>query len=215
MNDHLPDAARLDDDAFVAALAGLGDDLEAAVAQQIATRRNTGDATRHLLHVTDTQEEPMSDHITTPATPANAVTDLAGARAGSRRTRWIVAGATGAVLALGGVAAAAAGVFSTDTVERGMPGGSAIFEGTEPSCTTTDDVVFDCTLAHAPTVEVQLDYTGSAELIVDDTSHISGGCRGVDVEGLHWTCYVGERAVEEQILAEDLLGQLSLGPGHG
>ena len=96
-----------------------------------------------------------------------------------------------------------------------MPGGSAIFIDTDPSCTTTDGVVFDCVLAHAPTVDMLSDYTGTLELIVDDTSHISGGCRGLDADGLHWTCFAGQRAVDEGILAQDLLGQASFGPGRG
>ena len=147
------------------------------------------------------------------STPADASDDLAMAR--RRRTRrWIVAGAAGAVLAVGGVAAAT-GVFSTDTVERGMPGGSVLFQGTDPSCTTTDDVVFDCTLAHAPTEEVLGDYTGAAEVIVDETSHVNGGCRSIDAEGLRWTCFVGQRAVDEAIISQDFLGELTLGPGRG
>ena len=236
MNDRSqPTGAGSPDDDFGAALARLGDQLEGAVANQIAARRNSTAVARHLLHVadvdvadrsvadipvasdvTDIEEGPMSDptSATPTTTPIGATTDDLGARRRGGRRRWIVAGAAGAVLAIGGVAAAA-GVFSTDAVEHGMPGGSAIFTGTQPTCTTEDDVVFDCTLAHAPTVEVLDDYTGSAQLIVDETSHINGGCRGVDAEGLHWTCYVGQRAVDEAILSQDLLGQVSLGPSYG
>ena len=219
MNDHR--SANGDDasaeagvpDEFAVALAGLGDELERAVARQIDARRNTGEPAGHLLHVAASditiEEDPMAD--TTPGAPA---ADLDAARRRSRR-RWIVAGTAGAVLAISGAAAAATGVFSTDSVERGMPGGSAIFTGTEATCTTDDDVVFDCTLDHAPTVEVLDDYTGSGQLIVDDSLHINGGCRGVDAEGLHWTCFVGQRAVDEGLLSQDLLGQLSLTPSHG
>jgi hypothetical protein len=96
-----------------------------------------------------------------------------------------------------------------------LPGGSMIFQGTNPSCSSTDGVVFDCTLASAPTAEVLGDYTGAAELFVDKDLNIAGGCRGQSADGLTWTCYLGQRAVDEEILAADLLGQNEPSPGRG
>ena len=145
-----------------------------------------------------------TDELTTPVRTAR-----------SRRSRRLVAvGAIGGALAIGGAAAAAAGVFSTDTVERGMPGGSVIFTDTDPTCTTSDGIVFDCTLAHAPTAEVLDDYTDAGELIVDDESASTVVAVVWTPRGMHWTCYIGERAVEEGILVADLLGQVS-GPTSG
>ena len=37
----------------------------------------------------------------------------------------------------------------------------------------------------------------SAELFVDKDLNIAGGCRGQSADGLKWTCYVGQRAVDE------------------
>jgi hypothetical protein len=208
---------------FAADLAALGDDLQAAVAREIAAsrpERNNPERSNHLLDVTYHHEEhPMTDTETTDTTPASdrpvVATTLAPTAGRSTRSRKLIAlGALGGALAIGG-AAAAAGVFSADTIERGMPGGSAIFAGTDPTCTTSDDVVFECTLAHPPTAEILVDHTDSAQLIVDDESRINGGCRGQDAEGLRWTCYVGDRAVEEGILVAELLGQQLSGPSHG
>ena len=132
-----------------------------------------------------------------------------------RRLRPLVAvGLLAGAIAVGGGVAAAAGVFSHETVERGMPGGSVIFTGTDPSCTTTDGIEFDCVLAHAPTAEVLDDYVGTTETIVDDGSIVNGACVGEDADGLHWTCYIGQRAVDEGLVGQDFLGQRS-GPSYG
>jgi hypothetical protein len=98
---------------------------------------------------------------------------------------------------------------------HGLPGGSVIFVGTDPTCTTDDHVVFECTLSSAPTEEVLGDYTDSAQLFTDADGDIAGGCRGRDREGLHWTCFAGDRAVDEEILVADLLGQHLDGPTRG
>jgi hypothetical protein len=120
-----------------------------------------------------------------------------------------------AVLGVGGAAAAAVSTMSTDDVTHGLPGGSMIFQGTNPSCSSSDGVVFRCTLASAPTAEVLGDYTNAAELFVDQDLNIAGGCRGESADGLAWTCYLGQRAVDEGILSADLLGQYSPSPGQG
>lgn len=177
------------------ALDDLGTRLRDAIEVSI---RNDSDADRH---VPDNQPLPEVLHMS--ETP-------------KKRRRLVIVGAAVGTLALcGGVAAAAISAMSNDTVERGLPGGSAIFEGTDPSCTTTDGEVFECTLASAPTVETLDDYTDSAQLFVDDAKNIAGGCRGTSADGLQWTCYVGDLAVEQQILSADLLGQYSPGPSHG
>lgn len=59
-----------------------------------------------------------------------------------------------------------------------MPAGSAIFEGTDPTCTAvTDGVEYRCVLASAPTEEVLDPYRGMKQLTVNlnDTT-MSGGC---------------------------------------
>jgi hypothetical protein len=70
-----------------------------------------------------------------------------------RPSRRAIAGAIGAVAVIGASAAAAAatGVFDSDEVERGMPNGATIFQGTVPECTEIEDgVVFRCHVPGGP-----------------------------------------------------------------
>jgi len=188
-------------------LTDLGDALESAVANDIAsnvaTNRNTSRGARHVSpdHTNVIEEDPM--HTSTQPS-----------RTRKRSRRIAVIGAV-AVLGIGGAAAAAVSTMSSDEVSQGLPGGSMIFQGTNPTCPSADNIVFQCTLASAPTEEVEDDYTNSAQLFVDSDLNIAGGCRGQSADGLHWTCYLGQRAVDEQILAADLLGQHEPAPGRG
>jgi hypothetical protein len=142
------------------------------------------------------------------------------ARSAARRRRLrsrvvaSVAVATG-VVAIAGTAAAT-GLFSASTVESGLPGGTSIFEGTQPSCTTTDGVVFDCKLASAPVPEWgPSGMQGAKEPFVDENNIVAGGCVGQDPQGLHWVCYAGQRAVDEHVLTPTALGQHVDGPTSG
>lgn len=192
-------------------LTAIGDALERAVALDIVAGRNTVAMGGHVPteHFNVIEEDPM---LATDQSPVHH-DDNRPQRA--RRSRRIVVVGALAVIGIGGAAAAAAVTMSSDDVSHGLPGGSMIFQGTNPSCTSGDGVVFDCTLASAPTEEVLDDYTDAAELFVDQNLDIAGGCRGRSADGLQWTCYVGQRAVAEQILAADLLGQHSATPGRG
>ncbi len=143
------------------------------------------------------------------------------ARRRARRRRRMTVGAITAVGVLGvsGAVAAATGLFTThEEVERGMPNGAMIFQGTTPTCTEVEPgIVFDCTLPDGPdsSVEQYGDYTNMAQALTDDTLHVSGGCRGQNADGTHWICYIGERAVEEQIIGPDFLGEYAPSPGVG
>ena len=125
-----------------------------------------------------------------------------------------------AVLALIGTGtAAAAGLFSPKQVAAGMPGGAVIFTGTHPTCVAGSAASsFDCTLATAPAPDGldaagSSDFTGTKEpLVVDGT--VAGGCIGTDAAGLTWECYVGQAAVDHEIVSQDFLGQPA-GPGRG
>jgi hypothetical protein len=196
-------------------LVQLGDRLEAAIARDISGQGNKSAEARHVLVIASTSKEdaPMTiDHLTDHAAPPVSETKR---RSTSRRARRIAVASGVAVVALAGGVAAAAYNMSSDEVSRGLPGGSLLFEGTNPSCTTSDGVVFECTLASSPTAEVLDNYQGAAELFVDSTLHIAGGCRGQSEDGLTWRCYLGKRAVEEGILTADLLGEYSPSPGRG
>ena len=103
-----------------------------------------------------------------------------------------------------------------DEVARNLPDSAVLFIGTAASCTEVEPgIVVDCQLDRSPSVENGTNYRQRAETLVDDGSVIVGGCRGQDVAGRHWKCYLGPRAVTESIIAPDLLGQPQPVPGRG
>jgi hypothetical protein len=127
-----------------------------------------------------------------------------------RRVALIVA--TLAVVTAG--TAAAAGLFSPKQVAAGMPAGAAIFDQTDPTCEVNPDgVSFRCTLASAPAPEVT-DFTGVKEVLAID-SVAAGGCIGLDSAGMTWDCYIGQDAVDMEIISQDFLGEPIFGPGRG
>ena len=142
-------------------------------------------------------------------------------------------------LAVGGGAAAAI-YLTPDEVATGMPGAAVIFTGTDPSCTTEDHVVFECTLSRPPISNVvegnvgrkepgadqpSVDepsgnaggegYADRKESFVDKSKKVAGGCIGQDEAGMHWLCYTGERAVEEGAIGPQLLGEYMPEPARG
>ena len=68
--------------------------------------------------------------------------------------------------------------------------------------------------AGAPAPEVA-DWKGTVEPTVDATKHVNGGCRALASDGLEWQCYLGQAAVDEQIVGRGFLGQYAPEPGHG
>lgn len=133
------------------------------------------------------------------------------ARRGRSIRRVAVAGALVALIATGTVAAAT--LLTPKQVAAGMPAGAVIFDGTHPTCTTdASGSVFHCTLASKPRPDVS-DFTGTKEVLVVD-GHVAGGCIGQDVAGMTWDCYVGQDAVDMEIISNDFLGEPA-GPGVG
>jgi hypothetical protein len=138
--------------------------------------------------------------------------ELRGSR---RRTRRLAALAAALAVTVPAVAYGAARLIDNGSVAASMPAGAAIFAGQTPTCVAvTDGVEYSCTLAHPPVQEVQ-DFKGTVEPTVDATKHVNGGCRSLDSAGLHWECYLGQKAVDEQIISSDFLGQYAPAPGHG
>lgn len=90
-----------------------------------------------------------------------------------------------------------------------LPAG-ARFQGIAPSCTTVDSIVYECTIPAFPE-EASYDMTGYTSVIVDDTSHVSGGCRATSPDATQLTCYVGQRAIEEQIVEAEYFGDWAPG----
>jgi hypothetical protein len=131
-----------------------------------------------------------------------------------RRRRRIAIATVAVAAVLSGGAAIASQLLGGD-VSSSMLAGAAIFEGTHPTCTeVVKGVEWSCVLDRAPQHEVD-DFTGTKEETVDATQHVNGGCEGLDSAGLHWECYLGQAAVDHQIIGQGFLGQKVTGPGHG
>ena len=128
-----------------------------------------------------------------------------------------------AVLAIGATGVAIAGnqLISTSDVAQSMPAGTLALAGTEPTCTAvTKDVEFHCVLAKAPALEVTDSqgnpaWKGTVEPSVDASKHVNGGCRSLAQDGREWECYIGQAAVDQNIIGQGFLGQPSPTPGVG
>jgi hypothetical protein len=119
------------------------------------------------------------------------------------------------VIGIPGVAIAANQLTSSSDVAASMPAGTLALAGTEPTCTiVSENVEFHCVLAKAPAPEVS-DWKGTVEPTVDATEHVNGGCRSLTSDGKEWECYLGQTAVDQQIIGQSFLGQVSEGPGAG
>ncbi len=121
-----------------------------------------------------------------------------------------------AALALGGVAVGATVILTgEEIVERSMPAGHIIVSGMEPTCVASvDGRSYRCTLDHTP-LEQESGYTGWIIGTVGSDGRINGACRGVSADGLVWDCYLGDEAVQEDLIAPDLLGEPQSGPAAG
>ena len=132
-----------------------------------------------------------------------------------RRTRRLVLAAVVVAAVLGGAAAIAADQLSTSDVANSLPAGTAALIGTNPACTVVkQDVEYHCVLAKPPYPEVS-DWKGTVEATVDSTKHVNGGCRALRSDGLAWECYIGQAAVDQDIISQGFLGQYAPAPGHG
>jgi hypothetical protein len=134
-----------------------------------------------------------------------------------RRTVALVA----AALALVATGAAVGGLVvakSEAEEEQGLLDGHSVFAGTNPVCTTVAEGHFRCVLDRPPTGEgmtIVGSYEGSKFQTVDAEKRIDGGCVGASADGTVWNCYLGQLAVEHDILDASLLGQVQTSPAHG
>jgi hypothetical protein len=129
-------------------------------------------------------------------------------------SRVAIAVAVLAVL-IPGVALAASQLIGTDAVEQSLPAGTLALAGTNPTCTeVVQGVEYLCTLERAPAPEVS-DWKGTVEPTVDATKHVNGGCRSLTSDGREWRCYLGQAAVDQQIIGPDFLGEYAPSPGVG
>jgi hypothetical protein len=166
----------------------------------------------------DPQLQALGDRLERAATADLAAT-AAAPRTATRRPRRISRRLAIAIAALAiaipGVAIAADQLISTDDVAQSMPAGTLALAGTEPTCTVvTKDVEFHCVLKNAPAPEVS-DWKGTVEPSVDASKHVNGGCRGLTSDGREWQCYIGQAAVDQQIIGQSFLGEYAPAPGVG
>ena len=132
-----------------------------------------------------------------------------------RPRRRVVAATVAAVVLVPAAAVAGAKLSSNDDVAKSLPAGTLSLAGTEPTCTSvTDGVEYRCVLAKAPAPEVS-DWKGTVEPTVDKTKHVNGGCRSLTSAGTSWECYIGQAAVEQQIIGAGFLGEFAPSPGQG
>ena len=137
------------------------------------------------------------------------------ARARPHRTRRLVLVAATVAVVLGGAAAIAADQLTSNDVAHSLPAGTAALIGTDPTCRAVEEgVEYHCTLAGSPSPEVS-DWKGTVEPTVDATKHVNGGCRALRSDGREWECYIGQAAVDQQIISRGFLGQYAPAPGHG
>src|ERR1700737_289296 len=112
-------------------------------------------------------------------------------------------------------AVVATSLLTPRDVAVGMPGGSYVFTGTNPTCVVvTDGVEYRYTLGHAPTVETVSNYLGAKQILEGPGKTIVGGCIGASSDGLHWQCYIGDAAVQHGILVKSFLGQPVTAPSR-
>jgi hypothetical protein len=122
-----------------------------------------------------------------------------------------------AALAVGGSTAVgiATQLVSEESVAQSMPAGAAMLVGTDPTCTVVRvGVEYHCVLSRAPDGGID-DYMGTVYETVDATQHVNGGCRSLRSDGLEWQCYIGQAAVDQQIISQDFLGEIQTGPAVG
>ena len=169
----------------------------------------------------DPQLRALGDRLERAATADLATSSQAVARRPRRISRRVAIAIAALAIAIPGVAIAANQLISTDEVAQSLPAGTLALAGTDPTCTVVKkDVEFHCVLAKAPAIEVtdaqgNPKWKGTVEPSVDASKHVNGGCRGLTDDGLEWQCYIGQAAVDQQIIGQGFLGEYAPSPGVG
>lgn len=140
----------------------------------------------------------------------------------ARRVWPRLAMAVAAIAVVGAGTAVASRLFSARDVERYLPQGSTVFIGAEPRCHAVEaGVAFRCELSRTPSTmsvtgaDGRPAFKGAKFGTVDDENRVNGGCIALNEPGTLWACYLGERAVAEDILDEGVLGQKQAEPAAG
>lgn len=115
-----------------------------------------------------------------------------------------------------GLAFAATTLIGGDEVAAGLPAGTRMLQGTDPQCTVVrQDVEYRCVLTRLPAHPEVADLKGTVEPTVDGTKHVNGGCRSLRSDGRVWECFIGQAAVDEEIIGAGFLGEYAPSPGVG
>jgi hypothetical protein len=134
----------------------------------------------------------------------------------TRRRRRLMVAIAALAIAIPGLALAADALIGPEQVAAGLPAGTKMLAGTEPRCTVVEQgVEYHCVLTRLPASPEVSDLTGTVEPTVDATKHVNGGCRSLRADGRDWQCYLGDAAVEQQIISRGFLGQYAPEPGVG
>ena len=164
---------------------------------------------QHLVRLGDDLERAVADQISG---------SLVVRRTRRLRSRGaVVATIAGAVLLVGAGAAAAVAFLTPADVARGLPAGSVVFAGVNPTCETTDKAgdTLSCAVDGGLKSTEVSDWTGTIETFTSPDSTIGGACRSQDARGAEWTCFVGQKAVDENLLGPDMIGLHVDGPLRG
>jgi len=95
-------------------------------------------------------------------------------------------------------------VATTVPVVNQLPEGGLNLAGQVPTCREVTAEEYGCVLLTSfdPT-DAAGDYVyelGIVETYVNDSSLIAGGCRSTSIDARQWSCYVGQRAVDENLV---------------
>ena len=140
----------------------------------------------------------------------------ADVRPARRVPRKLLLAAAAIAVAVPGIAFAAHELTTSEQVAASLPAGTKMLIGTDPTCTVVKaNVEYHCVLGKAiPSPEVS-DLKGTVEPTVDATKHVNGGCRSLTSDGREWQCYLGQAAVDQQIIGAGFLGEYAPSPGQG
>jgi hypothetical protein len=134
----------------------------------------------------------------------------------SRRRRRIAVVIAALAVAVPGIAYATSTLISNEEVAAGLPAGTRMLQGTEPRCSVVlQNVEYHCVLTRLPAHPEVADLKGTVEPTVDATRHVNGGCRSLTSDGRSWQCYLGQAAVDRQIVSAGFLGEYAPQPGVG
>ncbi len=99
-------------------------------------------------------------------------------------------------------------VVPPTTAPHDLPTGGMVLGGQVPSCSQIATDTYRCVLPNPfdASMPDALNEVGMTEYYLDDSGVVTGGCRTTTANSSEWLCYVGQRAVDEDIISGALLG---------